>query len=383
MPTLVFFKPPLFPLSRSFFMNDLPARLRLLTARLPEMEVEAFLITDEINVRYLSGFTGDSSYLLVTPKGTTILSDGRYETQIAQECQGIDSIIRSPSQFLPDLTQSTLNDSGFKKVAIEADHFTLSAFEFLSSQCVGIDLVHTSGVVESLRMIKDEGEIATTREAITIAERAFRSVIPMLTTARTELQVAHDLEAKMRFLGASGCSFAPIVAAGAAGALPHYHPSDSAIGDASTLLIDWGANFHGYASDLTRTWHRSHASDHFKRAYDAVLEAQLAAISAIRPGVAAREVDAAARQVLDRKGLGEAFKHGLGHGVGLQIHESPRMSVISDETLANGMIITVEPGVYFEGDFGIRIEDDVLVTETGHEVLSCLPKGLDDCRLIL
>lgn len=165
--------------------------------------------------------------------------------------------------------------------------------------------------------------------------------------------------------------------------LPHYHPGDAIIGDAATLLIDWGARYHGYASDLTRTLHRDNVSDDFRRAYEAVLSAQLAAIDAIRPGTAAKEVDGVARGVLETAGMGEAFKHGLGHGTGLQIHESPRMSAVSDETLASGMIITVEPGVYFEGDFGIRIEDDVLVTETGHEVLSRLPKGLDECRLIL
>ncbi len=187
----------------------------------------------------------------------------------------------------------------------------------------------------------------------------------------------------MRLLGAEGVSFAPIVAAGASGALPHYHPRNVVIGDASTLLIDWGACYCGYASDLTRTLHRDHVSDRFRRAYEAVLDAQQAAIGAIGPGVAAKEVDSVARDVLRRAGLGEAFKHGLGHGTGLQIHEAPRMSSVSEETLATGMIITVEPGVYFEGDFGIRIEDDVLVTDQGHEVLSSLAKGLDDCRLML
>ena len=165
--------------------------------------------------------------------------------------------------------------------------------------------------------------------------------------------------------------------------LPHYQPAETKLGEATTLLIDWGAKLDGYASDLTRTLHRETASAAFRRAYAAVLEAQLAAIDAIRPGVSAKQVDQAARDVLRREGMDQAFKHGLGHGVGLQIHESPRMSSISDETLAAGMIITVEPGVYFDGDFGIRIEDDVLVTESGHEVLSQLPKGLDDCLLML
>jgi Xaa-Pro aminopeptidase len=187
----------------------------------------------------------------------------------------------------------------------------------------------------------------------------------------------------MRLLGAVGCSFAPIVAAGPAGALPHYQPDITKIGDSTTLLIDWGARLNGYASDLTRTLHRDSVSDSFRRCYDAVVEAQLAAIERIGPGVAVQDVDEAARAVLKRAGIDGAFKHGLGHGVGLQIHESPRMSANSDETLASGMIVTVEPGVYFDGDFGIRIEDDVLVTDSGCEVLSQLPKGLDDCLLML
>ncbi len=341
------------------------------------------LVTDEKNVRYLSGFTGDSSYLLVQPSGTTILSDGRYETQIASECGSLARVIRPPGQLLSDLTQSVLNDLGGKRVGIEADQMSLASYRSLAEKCVTVELVETSGVVEKQRMIKDEEEIRITRQAVRIAERAFASLVPMLTAGWSERAIAHELEAKMRFLGAEGCSFAPIVAAGAAGALPHYHPSGAIIGDATSLLIDWGAFYHGYASDLTRTLHRQNVSDDFRRSYHAVLNAQLAAIDAIGPGVAAKEVDAVARGVLESAGMGDAFKHGLGHGIGLQIHESPRMSSISEETLATGMIITVEPGVYFEGAFGIRIEDDVLVTDTGHEVLSRLPKGLDDCRMIL
>lgn len=364
-------------------MTQLPQRLATLTAKLNELEVDAMLIGDEINVSYLSGFSGDSSYLLVERDKTTILSDGRYEAQIATECSGLPTVIRPPSQLLPDLIQSVLHDLGSVRLGIEADHVSLASFRFLSKKCPSVQFVETSGVVEKLRMIKDDEEIETTRQAVRIAERAFEATIPMLTEASTERAVAHELEAKMRLLGAEGCSFDPIVAVGPSGALPHYHPGPQVIGDAASLLIDWGAKYRGYASDLTRTLHRDHVSDAFRRAYDAVLEAQLAAIDAIKPGVEARQVDAAARGVLDRAGLGAAFKHGLGHGTGLQIHENPRMSASSEETLASGMIITVEPGVYFDGDFGIRIEDDVLVTESGREILSRLPKGLDDCRFLL
>ncbi len=361
----------------------LPPRLETLAARLDELEMDAMLVTDEINVRYLSGFTGDSSYLLVTRKGTTIMSDGRYDTQIADECPALATAIRPPGQLMQDLLAEVIKGSGQSRVGFEAAHVTVASLAVMTESCPDIQWIETSGVVEQQRMIKDADEIETTRKAVEIAQRSFQAVLPMITTASSEREIAHDLEAKMRTLGAEGVSFAPIVAAGAAGALPHYRPGPAMIGDSATLLVDWGTCYDGYASDLTRTFHRQTASDAFRRAYDVVLEAQLAAIAAIGPGVAASDVDRAAREILEKAGLGDAFKHGLGHGTGLQIHESPRMSSVSDEILDSGMIITVEPGVYFEGDFGIRIEDDVLVTPEGAEVLSSLAKGLDDCRLML
>ena len=364
-------------------MATLPPRLQRLTDSLDVLALDAILVTDEINVRYLSGFTGDSSFLWVTSQGSTILSDGRYTAQIAAQCKGIETQIRSSSQLLRDVVKEVIGASGTKRVGIEADKVTLAEFQFLESACMATEFVATTGVVEKLRMIKDEEEIALTRKAVEIAEQVFTELLPTLNSEQTERAVAHEIEHRMRLLGAEGCSFAPIVAAGPGGALPHYQPQDLTLANHTSLLIDWGAKFQGYASDLTRTLHQQNVSDAFKRAYEGVLEAQLAAIELIKPGVPVREVDAAARAALGRHGILDAFKHGLGHGTGLQIHESPRMSPISDEILASGMIITVEPGVYYDGDFGIRIEDDILVTDSGHEVLSNLPKGLDDCRFIL
>lgn len=364
-------------------MLTLPKRIATLAERLDSLEVDAMLITNETNVRYLSGFTGDSSYLLINKIGASILSDGRYDTQIAEECPDLRAIIRPPSQLMNDLLQSFIHDQSERRIGIEADDLSLAAFRAVSEACPDVEWVETTGLILEQRMIKDDDEVRITRRAVEIAESAFRAMIGELDAGWTERGVAHELEAKMRALGAEGVSFAPIVAAGPTGALPHYRPGNRPLGDQPTLLIDWGACFEGYASDLTRTLHRPSASGKFRHAYQVVLEAQQAAIDAIRPGIAASEVDAAARSVLGKAGLADAFIHGLGHGTGLEIHESPRMSSVSQETLASGMIITVEPGVYFAGDFGIRIEDDVLVTDDGHEVLSSLPKGLDDCRLML
>ena len=210
-------------------MTMLPVRLQRLTQALDTMDLDAMLVTDEINVRYLSGFTGDSSYLLVTPTETTILSDGRYEAQIAAQCQGLGSRIRSPSQLLADLAQAALNDLSpggrqRTRVGVEADHLSMTAFRTFNDRVESIDFVATSGAVEQLRMIKDEQEVETTRQAVRIAERALLSLLPMLSPDWSERQIAHELEAKMRFLGAEGCSFAPIVAAGPAGCCPTTSP---------------------------------------------------------------------------------------------------------------------------------------------------------------
>ena len=358
-------------------------RLQTAIDSLTELNVDALLVTSEINVSYLSGFTGDSSYLLVTTDQTTILSDGRFETQIAIDCPELSCAIRPPTQSMPELTGVALNQSGGKRVAIESDQVSLATFRQLQADSDSIEFIETSGIVESARMIKDQAEIDLTRQAVRIAEQAMQAILSSLRPDDTERAVAYRIEAEMRARGAEGCSFPPIVAAGAGGALPHYSPAETKIGDASSLLIDWGAFYQGYASDLTRTFHRPDAPTDYRDAYQAVLQAQLAAIDLIAPGVAACDVDAAARRVLDQAGYGDAFLHSLGHGTGLEIHEGPRISGSSDQTLAAGMIITIEPGVYFQDRFGIRIEDDVLVTPSGCQVLSGLPKGLDDCGLIL
>lgn len=354
-----------------------------------ETEIDALLVTDETNVRYLSGFTGDSSWLLVRRSGAaTILSDGRYEIQLRQECPNLPAMIRPPSQKINDLlVQAVCDDSTLTRIGMEADHVRVAMLGAWQEKMEEITWVETSGLVENLRAIKDAGEIATIRRSIVIAQQAFRAVTARFSSTKTEQDIHYELEAEMRRLGAAGVSFHPIVAAEPRGALPHYRPGNIPLGACRTLLIDWGAKVDGYCSDLTRTLHRpgtrSATSDRYAAAYEAVLESQLAAIAKIRDGVAAVDVDRAARSVLEKSGLGDAFQHGLGHGFGLEIHENPRLGPNSEETLRSGMVVTVEPGVYFEGEFGIRIEDDVLVTDSGCELLSDLPKGLDDCPLVM
>ena len=239
------------------------------------------LVTDEINVRYLSGFTGDSSYLLVGPNETTILSDGRYEIQLASECSELTPVIRPPSQLMIDLVKQVLGDSGHSRIGIESAVVSLSQYRQLGEKCPEISWIETAGVVERQRMIKDETEIETTRGAVSIAQRSFQSLLPMLSPKWTERAIAHELEAKMRFLGAESASFKPIVGFNAAAALPHYHPGEVFMPTTGVVLIDWGAKYLGYASDITRTLSIGKVSSEFERAYEAVLAGQLAAIAAI------------------------------------------------------------------------------------------------------
>jgi Xaa-Pro aminopeptidase len=242
-----------------------------------------------------------------------------------------------------------------------------------------VRLVDTENLVERLRTVKDKDEIEATRLAGQQARRAFDVVRAGLTPTMTELDVAAELEYQARRFGAKSLSFPPIVAVGPRGALPHATPTRRQLSESDFTLVDWGANSGLYLSDLTRMVVTGRISPKFRKLYGVVLQAQLAAIDAIRPGKTGEQIDSVARKIIQRAGLGKAFGHGLGHGTGLEIHEAPRMAIGQKTKLRPGMIVTVEPGVYLPGWGGVRIEDDVLVTRTGHEVLTDVPKQLEDC----
>lgn len=337
------------------------------------------LVTHPANVTYLTGFTGDSSYLLLMPHDEVMISDGRYAQQLAEECPGLDTAIRRPGVELLPMTARVVGAAKLHKLAIEAASMTVAFSAGLSKQLPRLEIVPTTALVEGLREIKDREEVAQIRQAIDLAERAFAIVRASLSPERTEKQIAHDLEHQIRSLGGTGCSFTPIVGVGPRGALPHARLSDHRIEESDLMLIDWGARGELYVSDLTRVLVTGRISTKLERVYGVVLRAQQAAISAIRPGAVLKEIDAAARGVIVDAGLGKFFRHGLGHGIGLEIHEGPRFAPNQEGQLKAGMVVTVEPGVYLPRWGGIRIEDDVLVTRTGCEVLSHLAKELDDC----
>jgi Xaa-Pro aminopeptidase len=302
------------------------------------------------------------------------MSDGRYESQIRRECSGVEVAIRRPPMTWVQLVARLVRRMRLTQLGVEREHLTLEKYELLREAMPACSLVATQGWVEQLRQIKDRDELAQIRQAIAVAESAFLSHWAALEPEVSEREWADDLERQVRRLGADGCSFPPIVAAGAHAALPHARPRPAMLGEGAFILIDWGARWNGYCSDLTRVVPVNRISPKFEKLYDVVLRAQQAAIQTIRPGVPVDQVDRAARQVIEQARLGRRFPHGLGHGIGLEIHESPRLAPGQRQLLKAGMVITVEPGVYLPGWGGIRIEDDVLVTRSGCRLLTTLPR---------
>jgi Xaa-Pro aminopeptidase len=346
-------------------------RRERLLASLQTAGLDAILVTSELNVRYLTGFTGDSTYLYLPVTGQPrLVSDRRYETQISEECPGLDAFIRPPSQALPLAAAEVLRAAKGRSVGFEAGAVTVSLQQALATNTPGVALQPTDDLVEALRAVKDEYEIEQIRLAIKQAIRGFQSLKSVLTPDRTERAFARELEELMRRFGARGIAFETIIGVGDRAAMPHYHAGDRLLGGSPLVLIDWGAETDSmYRSDLTRTLFTGPATDEMRQAYDTVREAQRQAIAAIRPGIRGDAVHAIAAGVIEQAGYGE-LGHGLGHGFGLQIHERPRLGPNFDHVLEPGMVVTVEPGIYIRGQFGVRIEDDVLVTPEGCEVLS-------------
>lgn len=360
-------------------MSNFAQRRSKIGKELRKEGTDALLVTNFVNVTYLTGFTGDDSYLLITPKHAILISDERYTTQISEECPDLDTEIRGPGvQMLPWVAK-ILKKAKVKRLSVEAASMTLELHAGLEKEVPGCELVPCTGWVEELRLIKDRTEIARTRTACEQARRAFEVVRAGLRPEMTELEVAAELEYQARRFGGKCMSFPSIVAVGHRSALPHASPTSQRLGEADFTLIDWGVNEGLYMSDLTRVLVTGKLLPKLRKIYEVVLKAQMAAIAAVRPGVSCEAVDKVARTIIDKAGYGKQFGHGLGHGTGLEIHEAPRLAQGQTRVLAAGMIVTVEPGIYLEGWGGVRIEDDILVTREGHEVLTSVPKQIEEC----
>jgi Xaa-Pro aminopeptidase len=359
-------------------MSQYAARRDKLRRQLKKLGLDALLVTNFTNVTYLTGFTGDDSYLLVLDRGEVMVSDPRYTTQLAEECPALEASIRPPGVGMVDEVVKVARRAKLSKLGIEGTSMTVSLRDQIAAALAKTELVATSDLVEELRVIKDKEEVAEIRRAVWFAERAFAVLRASLRPERTEKEVADELENNIRLFGGKSCSFPSIIAVGARAALPHARPTEQQIGADDFVLVDWGARGALYVSDLTRVLVTGKISPKLERIYRVVLTAQEQAIAAIRAGRTCHEIDQVARKAIAKAGFDRNFGHGLGHGIGLEIHEAPRLAANQHRPLEAGMVVTVEPGVYLPGWGGVRIEDDVLVTKTGCEVLTSVAKQWED-----
>jgi Xaa-Pro aminopeptidase len=334
-----------------------------------DLGLDGILVTHGPNIRYLTGFTGSAGLLLLTPSRTTLITDFRYAEQAPAEAGDAADITIELSN-LWDRLKRTLEPGPRLRIGIERDRLTIRDADRLTRLEVA-EAVPTSELVEGLRAVKDEGEVAAIAAAATLAQDALAELLGSIKPGQTELEIAARLELGLRIRGSEWHPFETIVASGPRSALPHARASERRVGPGEWLLIDFGARLSGYCSDLTRTVVVGGRADQRQREiYSIVAEAQRTAIAGITPGLSGREADALARDVIEAAGYGPAFGHSLGHGLGLEVHEGPRLSKMANEPLAAGAVVTVEPGIYLQGWGGVRLEDDIHLTATGARCLS-------------
>ena len=355
---------------------EVAPRLDRLRARLEGAGVDALVVSNLANVRYLTGFTGSAGLLAVTPAGALLTTDGRYRTQSAEQVVRAGTSVELSVGALAAQRDAVRSFVGARsRVGLEADHVCWS-----DSRRWGelLGEVHpTSGVVEALREVKDDGEIDRMGRAAAIADAALHETLPLLSDGLTEEEFALALDTAMRGGGAEASAFETIVASGPNSAKPHHRPTGRAIGHGEPVVVDFGALFEGYRSDMTRTFVvGGEPTGELARVFEVVREAQARGVAAVAPGVECCDVDDVCRTVISAAGWADRFEHGTGHGVGLDIHEAPAVSALGAATLARAMVVTVEPGVYLPGTGGVRIEDTLVVTETGSQALTNFPKDV-------
>ena len=337
--------------------------------------VEALLVADATNVGWLTGFTGSYARVLVTGEDARFITDSRYAIQAGEQVPSLPlESFASPTNG-DAFVGERARDMGISRLAFEAATTTYAAYEEMARKMPNVALTPAPDLFGELRMVKSEDEVAAIRKACAIADACFGHLCRLIQPGMTEYDLQLELEFYLRRAGA-GIAFEPIVVSGERSARPHGKASEKPLANGDFVTMDFGANVEGYNSDLTRTIVVGEATDRHREVYGQVLLAEMAALDSMRPGVKARDVDALARRILDEKGLAEYFGHGLGHGLGRVVHDGGRMNATSEDVLAPGQVWTVEPGVYIPGFGGVRIEDDVVVTETGIEILTSSPKEL-------
>lgn len=373
------------PASNNTIAPHLAARQATVRKTLAARGLDGILLTHPGDLAYLSDFTGHDSIGVLTQEDFILVTDFRYTEQAQIESPWLSTIMREGK--MSDALVQAFERLKARRYGFESLFTTYGQVDSVRKAIAEKKLPYTLEPLDDLmvnvRKFKDDVEIGIIRDAVKVAQEAMIALKPyMKPGAATENELAGRLLFEMRQRGASNASFEPIIATGAASSLPHYRPGNIAIRNDTFLLTDWGALYNGYCSDITRTWAIGKISDKLKEIYNVCLEAQQAAVAAIKPGVINKHVDGIARGIIDKAGYGQYFGHGLGHGIGRDIHEQPVLRRNGpDEELKPGMIVTVEPGIYLPGVGGVRIEDDVLVTPNGHEVLTSLPKSLQECSL--
>jgi Xaa-Pro aminopeptidase len=326
-------------------------------------------------VGYLSGFTGEDSYLLVHRRGGVLLTDGRFGEQVLRECPGLEAVIRMGG--MSEAMAQAARARRLRRLGVQGGHMTIALREALDKTAAFQRIEPVGEVVGDLRLVKGPSEIAVIRKAVRVAESAFRQLLALGRrgwVGRSERDLAAELDYRMRRSGAEGSSFETIVAVGPHASLPHFRPGSTRVRPNCLVLLDWGARVGGYCSDLTRVVQVGRIPPELAKVYGVVLRAQEAGVAACRAGAAAASVDRAARKVVEAAGYAKQFVHGLGHGIGLAIHEPPSVSGQANLRLRSGMVLTVEPGIYLPGMGGVRIEDDVVVVPGGCRRLSRLPR---------
>ncbi len=352
------------------------ARLSALRDRLARADVDGLLVSSLPNIRYLTGFSGSNALLMVTPRECVLFSDFRYATQVKEEVSVNVSVQIEALSLWTGLWNWLGRTTGVERVGFESLHMVHRDFQRLLEQGAKWQWRPLTDEVESLRECKDDGEVQLIERAIGIAERALEATLAELRAGLTETQAAGILEHHLRNEGSEAYPFATIVASGARAALPHARSGNRVIACGDLVLIDFGAVYEGYCSDITRTVVVGRASERQKTVYDVVLQANVKSSGALRAGMRGKDADAVAREYIHARGFGEAFGHSLGHGIGLEVHEAPRLAKSADSVLPVGAVVTIEPGVYIAEWGGVRIEDDVLITANGPRILTSFAREL-------